>query len=303
MPASRNNTRVGGYIANSKANIAGQFPVLSPEGTGEFWGLYVSHPWLDKEFFDDTTTSPLRLEGTVTAGFDSISVRNKIMKRETSHDELRVFKAGVGFEESDNAGRATVTGEVYAGFPHFLGSMGVHEKRASRVDAGGQFRKYVGSVTRVTPLPGSMALITSAKGQATPHNLVNSEQMAFGGADTIRGFPESDFLADYGWMSTAELHLPPFMLPSVLKVPFDKKHTALTDAVQLVLFLDIGEGFLNNPRTGELPHKYLVGSGFGFRSNLYDHLSTRLDIGFPTGGERPSDHSSFTAHFGLEYGW
>jgi len=303
FPVSRYNTRFGMYGAYSKADVGGQFAVLSPQGVGVFGGLYVSHPWLDKKFFDEATSSTMALKSNLTAGFDAISVRNKLLSQETSDDQLRVLKGGVNFEETDSWGRGGLTAEIQAGIPGFLGSMGKHDAKASRVDAGGEFQKYGVSMARITPLPASLLLINSFKGQFTPSRLVSSEQMLFGGADSVRGYPEADYLADYGWMMTAELRAPFFLLPPELKVPFDKKHTSWVNAIQLVGFLDAGEGYLNDPRVGELGHKQLVGAGFGLRVNLYDSLRAMMDIGYPIANQKPSDNSTHTIHFGVEYDW
>ena len=127
--------------------------------------------------------------------------------------------------------------------------------------------------------------------------------MLIGGADSVRGFPENEYLADYGWVNNIELRTPAFFIPAILKVPYDKKHTSLSEAVQLVGFLDLGKGYLNNPRVNETADKYLVGAGFGFRFNFYDHLRGRIDLGFPVGNEKPSDGSNSTLHFGLQYEW
>ena len=293
----------GPYAAYSTAEINGQFAVLTPEGRATFWGLYVSHPWLDKTFYDELTNTNMGLTSNLTAGFDSISVHNKILGKETSHDELRVFKAGVNFEETDSSGRGGLTVEAHAGIPHFLGSMNEVEADASRVDAGGEFQKYIGSLTRITRLPASSVLVNSFKYQVSNSSLVNSEQLSIGGADTVRGYPENEYLADHGWINNIELHIPMFLLPSILKVPFDKKHTPLAEAVQLVGFLDSGKGYLNRPRVDETPDKYLIGAGFGFRFDFYDHLRGRLDIGFPVGNEKPSDGSNTTVYYGLQYDW
>ncbi|MDD2702675.1 MAG: ShlB/FhaC/HecB family hemolysin secretion/activation protein [Candidatus Omnitrophica bacterium] len=303
MAVSRYNTRLGVYAAYSRADIGGQFAVLTPEGRAHVWGLYLSHPWLDKEFIDEATNTSMALTSNLTAGFDSISVTNKILGNKTSKDELRVAKVGINFEETDNLGRGSFSTEVHAGIPGILGAMEKYDVNASRMDAGGEFQKYTGSVTRITRLPASVMLINSFKGQYTTDALVNSAQMVLGGADTVRGFPEAEYLADYGWINTVELRAPMFLLPAVLKVPFDKKRTSLLDAIQLVGFIDAGKGYLNKHRAGEVEDKYLIGAGFGFRIDFYDHLRGKIDVGFPLGNEDPSDGSNSTVHFGLQYGW
>ncbi|MBU0547561.1 MAG: hypothetical protein KJ710_03505 [Candidatus Omnitrophica bacterium] len=303
FPITQSNTRLGAYAAYSRADISGQFAILSPEGHAKAWGLYFNHPWLDKEFHDDNANTNFTLTSNLTAGFDSVSVYNKILGAETSHDELRVFKSGINFEETDSFGRGGLAVEIKAGVPDFLGAMSKNDSSASRLDSGGEFQKYSGSLTRVTRLPLSFLLINSFRYQLSPFNLVNSEQMLLGGADTVRGYPENEYLADYGWVNTVELRAPMFFLPRSLKLPFDKKRTSLVDAIQLVGFFDAGKGYLNNAMVGETKHETLISAGFGFRFDFYEHLRARLDIGFPVGGVDPSDGSNGKLHFGLQYEW
>ncbi|MCX5715910.1 MAG: hypothetical protein NTV07_03435 [Candidatus Omnitrophica bacterium] len=303
FPITRYDTRLGVYGAFSQADIGGQFVILTPEGKAQVYGVYASQPWLDKRFFDEASNSGLALTGNLTGGFDSISVRNKILGNETSHDELRVFKVGANFEETDNLGRGGLTGEFQIGIPDFLGSMGKYDQSASRIDAGGKFQKYILSLNRVNRLPASTLIMDSFKCQLTNYPLVNSEQMVIGGVDSVRGFPEANYLADYGWVNNLEFRTPAFFLPTIIKVPFDKKHTALYDAIQLVAFLDAGSGSLNKARVGETKQQYLIGTGFGFRINMYEHLIGRLDIGYPISSDKPIDNSNNTIHFGVEYEW
>ena len=298
FPISKYDTRLGFYAAYSHADIGGQFKILSPEGKASAYGVYLTQPLFDKDFYDPVA---LNLASNFTLGFDSISVRNKILGQETSHDELRVFKAGLSFDERDSLGRTLFSNEMRFGIPDFLGSMSNSDQSASRLDAGGDFTKYVGSLNRVTRLPFSSLLINSLKVQYTNDPLVNSEQMAFGGADSIRGFPENDYLGDYGYISTIELRTPAFIFPREIKVPYDKKRRSLMDAIQFVYFVDFGKCYLKKPRAGEKKNRLLIGTGIGLRFNLYDNLTGRIDWGFPVGSEEPSDHSSSTVHVGIQY--
>ena len=175
------------------------------------------------------------------------------------------------------------------------------DESASRIDAGGKFVKYLGSLTRITRLPSSSMLISSIKGQLTDNPLVNSEQLSFGGADTIRGFPENDYLADYGWMSTFELRTPAFIFPRGLKVPYDKEMTPLRKAIQFSYFVDFGRGYLKKPRVGEKQARFLIGGGLGLRFEFSKRLRGKIDWGFPLGNEEPSDDSSSTVY--LDFQW
>jgi hemolysin activation/secretion protein len=305
LPINSYDTRLGVYAAYAKADIAGQFAIISPEGKAHAIGFYLTHPLFKKEFVDEETASTLTLASNLTAGFDSIDVHNKILGQETSHDKISAFKGGINFDEKDSMGRAMLSAEARAGIPDFLGSMSKHDVNASRAasDAGGKFQKYNLSLNRTTYLPLNMVFLNTFRFQFTNDPLVTPEQMVLGGADSIRGFPENEYLADYGWIANIELRSPAFLIPSILRVPFDKKGTRLIDAIQFVYFIDAGEGHLNKARVGEIQKKYLVGAGFGLRFDLYGHLRGRLDIGFPTGSEEPSDGAPYRVHYGLQYEW
>lgn len=302
FPITRYGTRLGFSGVYSQADIGGQFKILEPEGRARVFGGYLTHPLFDKDFLNPVA---LNLSSNITLGLDIVDVENRILGRATSHDELTVAKAGITFDQRDSFGRTLFSNEVRVGIPNFLGSMAKNDKMASRLDAGGEFTKYVGSLSRITRLPLSSLLITSVRGQYTDNPLVNSEQLSFGGADSIRGFLENEYLADYGWMSTVELRTPAFIFPGILKVPMwgEEKRISLKDAVQFVYFIDFGKGNLKKARVGEDSGKFLVGVGPGLRFEFFDHLSGKIDWGFPVGEEDPRDKSSSIVHIGAQFRW
>ncbi|MCX5700107.1 MAG: hypothetical protein NTZ63_00990 [Candidatus Omnitrophica bacterium] len=305
LPINRFDTRIGLSAAFAKADINGQFAIISPEGKAHALSLYVTHPLFKKEFVDEESTGSLTLASNLTGGFDSIDVHNEVLGNETSHDKISAFKGGINFDEKDSMGRGSFSAEVRAGIPDFLGSMSRYDVTSSRAtsEAGGEFQKYNLFLNRITYLPFNSVFLNTFRFQFTSDPLVTPEQMAIGGADSVRGFPENDYLADYGWIANLELRSPAFLIPPTLRVPFDKKRTRLMDAIQFVYFLDAGEGHLNNAVVGEISKAFLVGTGFGFRFDLYEHLRGRVDVGFPVGGDKPSDGAPCRVHFGLQYEW
>ena len=298
FPVNRYDTRFGLYGAYSHAEIGGQFKVLDPEGEATACGIYLTHPLFDKDFYDPVA---LNLTSNATIGFDSISVENSILGEQTSHDELRVIKPGIGFDAKDSMGRTFMSNELRIGIANFLGSMDVYDEDASRIDAGGEFIKYVGSLTRLSRLPLSSYLTASIKYQYTDSPLVNCEQFPIGGANTVRGFPENEYLADSGWVSTVELRTPAFLLPTGLRVPYDKKKTSLRKAMHFAYFIDFGEGRLEKAQVGEEDYKFLSSIGLGLRYDFADHIRGKIDWGFPIGEEEPSDGSSSRIHFEVQY--
>jgi len=298
LPISRYDTRLGVYALHSRADIGRSFEILTPEGKANLWGIYLRHPLFDENLLEPNT---INVSSTVSIGFDSINTQNKILDQETSHDELRIVKAGISFDEKDTMGRTFITNEIRFGLSDILGAEGRYDESDSRLDTGTEFFKYVGSLSRITRLPLSSHLVVSMRGQYTNDQLSNSEQLSLGGAGTVRGFPENEYLADYGWSSTLELRTPAFLFPQGIKVPYDKKKTSLKEALQFVYFVDFGQGYLLRTSVGEVSNRSLIGAGFGLRFDFADHLRGRLDWGFPISKEQPSDNSSSQVHFGFEY--
>ena len=292
------DTRLGFYGLHSHADIGGPFQIIDPRGTATMWGVYVKQPLFDKDFGDPTL---FNLSSVGTVGLDSASVENKLLGQETSHDELRMVKAGISFDQEDSLGRTFVNHEIKIGIADFLGSMDEHDASASRLDSGGQFTKYTSSFSRINRMPFSTMLVASFKVQLTDNPLANSEQLSLGGVDSIRGFPENDYLADYGWISSFELRMPAFLVPAKVKMPFSTTGMSLRDSLQLVAFVDFGTGYLKRARVGEVENKSLIGAGFGLRYEFNDHLRGKIDVGFPVGKEEPSDGASSKVHVGVQY--
>ena len=143
IPISRYDTRLGVYGMHSHADIGKMFKILTPEGEANLWGIYLRHPLFDENFLEPDT---INIASTANVGFDSISVRNKILGQETSHDELRVLKTGISFDEKDSMGRTFASGELRIGLSDFLGAAGRYDASDSRLDTGTEFLKYVGSL-------------------------------------------------------------------------------------------------------------------------------------------------------------
>jgi len=292
------DTRLGFYGLHSHADIGGPFQIIDPRGKATMWGVYVKQPLFDQDFGEPTL---FNLSSVGIVGLDSASVHNEILGQETSHDELRMVKAGISFDEEDSLGRTFINHEIKIGVADFLGSMDEHDVSASRLDSGAKFTKYTSSFNRVNRLPFSTMLVSSFRVQLTDNPLVNSEQLSLGGVDSIRGFPENEYLADYGWISSFELRMPAFLIPSQFKVPFSTNGISLRDSLQFVGFVDFGTGYLKQARVGEMEKKSLIGAGFGLRYEFNDHLRGKIDIGFPMGKEEPSDGASSKVHVGVQY--
>ena len=163
---------------------------------------------------------------------------------------------------------------------------------------GNFFFFYRGSLIRFQKIFGDKLLSLRGALQLTQDALPPSEQFRLGGAQTIRGYQEGEYLGDYGMQSSVDLYWPLPLVPENWRFPFSDKK--LKEQVQLVGFFDIGTAGLKKPLTGERKHKDLAGYGAGFRVLLYDKVYARCEWGFPV-GDRPFDHRGSSFYFSVSY--
>lgn len=213
-------------------------------------------------------------EGNFNVGMDFTRVRTRINATEDSNDVLRVLRFGPAFTEFDRWGRTVLSGEFSQGFSEFLGASDKKDKNSSRVAAGAQFFSTSLGLARFQKLWFDQVLIVRGTTQFTPDRLVSSEGYRIGGMDTVRGYPEGEYLGDKGYNGSAELRIPPYFFPESFSIfGFDFKPR---QAIQFALFFDIGRAWLQEPRAGEIDDKILIGLGGGLVFEFLDHFSGRV---------------------------
>lgn len=187
------------------------------------------------------------------------------------------------------------------GIPGFLGGSKENDPGASRVNSGGNFIYYTAGVARIQRLPESMYFVLRANGQWTNDTLTSVEEFRAGGAYSVRGYPESDAVGDYGYNFSAELNTPIPFLPKDWEIPYAKKKTV--DALRLVGFVDGAQTFFRE-RISETTVKdsLLLGTGLGVRVNLDTNISLQLDFGWPIGDDS-SEKNSIQTHIALKAGF
>lgn len=129
------------------------------------------------------------------------------------------------------------------------------------------------SAQRVTRLPENFSLILRGTLQLSNGNLTPSEQLGFGGYDSVRGYDEREINTDEGYFFTTELRSPPISLGQIFGI------AAIKDQLQLLAFWDTGEAFNHTPLEGEASQIALSSIGGGVRYTLNTYVSVRFDYG------------------------
>ncbi len=285
VPIGDHGTKVGFDHAYSRLRLGEEFEPLDIVGRASTYS-----PFIMQDFIN---TDKYKLYADVA--FDMKQMDTDFSGTDLNRDQVRVLRPGINFEEYDRFGRTFMRHELGWGLDVF-GATDDDEPTASRAGAGGQFIRYTGSLIRTQIMPWNTFGIFRVIGQLTPDRLVSAEQFQVGGAFTVRGYKEGQITADNGLLVSAEWRAPFFLFPKTWKLP--GTDYILRDNVQLVSFLDYGNGFNIRPIAGESRSEHVLGTGLGLRARLTRFLTARVDVGVPLFQQPNNDGPRI--HFGLQ---
>jgi len=287
IPINSYGTRAGVSYARAEVDLEGDFADLQVEGEADVYSAYLLHPLFRRDW----------LEAHALLGFESKSIENRQLGITTGDDELRMLKVGFNLEETDRYGKTFFPNLFNVGFDSILGASDKVDAGATRTGTGGQFFSYRGSAIRYQRLPWDVLLNLRGHVQISPDELPPSEQLRLGGAHSVRGYQEGEYLADYGGHATAELWIPTFFIPRDWRLPFSDK--PIRKQIQMIGFFDYGGGKLHTPLAGEDKSRYFAGAGAGLRIHLFDRLYARVEWGSHVGASTPNDNRDSEFYFGV----
>lgn len=145
------------------------------------------------------------------------------------------------------------------------------EFAARRFNARDNFFYVRGDVAHTHDLPGDLQLYARVQGQASPSALINTEQIAAGGINTVRGYLIATQLGDSGIIGSLELRSPSFI--------GDGKDKG--NDWRAYVFAEGAELYVNNTLPGEKRTHSLASIGVGTRVRWQDHFYGSLDLGMP----------------------
>jgi hemolysin activation/secretion protein len=140
-----------------------------------------------------------------------------------------------------------------------------------RLYAKANYIYLTGDIKFQHDLPLGMELKSHFAGQYADSPLISNEQFSLGGAQSVRGYFETQALADDGIFGSFELHSP---------------HLGAADwdylnSLKLLAFVDAGRGWIQKPIEGNSKGDTLSSGGIGLHFLLMKHLSGAFDIGVP----------------------
>ncbi len=279
------DVRFGGSYVLGELDLQGDFKALNIEGETRTWGLYTTMPLYD------TVNNDINLK----LGMDMKSVQNEILGTRIGDDQLRVINSIVTWEEKDNYGRTIWPHGLHIGVSAF-GASDKNDISLSRAHTGAPFLIYRSQVQRIQYLANDMSVRLKGSWQLSPDKLPPSEQFGIGGFDTVRGYPQGEYLGDYGAVASSELAVPVFFMPRDWRLPYQKE--SLYKNLRMLTFFDYGTADLRGALPGESSKKDISGTGFGVRLRLNDMMAAQVGYGIPL-TETASDGGDGVVYFGV----
>jgi hemolysin activation/secretion protein len=192
------------------------------------------------------------------------------LKLETPLDYLPFNLTFLGSYYGD---RHRVDGNIAAVFTVAAIGSDETELEQARFGADGQSLYLRGSLQDRIRLPKGFSLVAKLTGQITGQALLPAEKLSMGGADSVRGYFESEISADRGIAGSLELRL-----PSLPEIYADRKWAAWLTELQPYLFLDGARLTDHSPFIdADTPRGFtLASAGAGLSARLREYASLDL---------------------------
>lgn len=157
------------------------------------------------------------------------------------------------------------------------GSIGpVDQFACKRAGGDGGFTHLRADLRHQRPMPfewpGQLSL--RLQGQLGSQPLVSAEQLAVGGADTVRGYLEAEASGDRGLQGSVEWRSPGLLTRETAQ-------RFWLEDLSVLAFLDVARVWVLQPSVGQASRVSLYGGGLGLRLRAAPGLSAEADLAFP----------------------
>jgi hemolysin activation/secretion protein len=254
------------YIHTSSNVLAvGTLGVL---GKGDIYGLHWMQP---------LPSTPTASQG-LNLGLDYKDVLTEVFPANTASGASDIVTAPVRYLSwsavySQNRRMAYTTlalsASLQVGIRSLINSSDQFEN--ARYNATPGYFYFRASASATQALPAGLGLLETVAGQWSPDALVNNEQFALGGADSVRGYLEAETLGDSGAAGSLELHSPSLgpHLGAALRLLYG------------FVFVDGGVASLVDPLPGQAREFTLWSYGVGARLENTTGVAASLDYAIP----------------------
>lgn len=286
VPLTPYGTTASFGFSHSQVSPKRHFDALGVNGIAQSYVTSLTQVLLDDE--------PLTLDARVS--FDIKESRTMVRSGTSRRERLRVIRFGPRMRLRDPWGMWVMRNDYSFGLKG-LGATSANNPVASRPGAKPDFFSTELSATRIQQMPWGTRTILTLETQVAGSKLLPQEQLYLGGADSVRGYPEGDYLADSGLLFRLEYLVPCVVAPADWRLPFSKE--SLREQVTFAAFVDRGYGRLRAITGEERQSRNLTGVGGGVRIRLAELVVARLDWAWNVGDKPLTDDADSVLHFSL----
>ncbi len=265
MPTNWHDTRLAFYGVGISSNtqLGASVGGASVVGTGDIFGLRLVKPL-------PTVNDGLN---NLTFGIDykSFDQATQLQGQDTGHTAIQYLKFVTGYDWALRTEQRTTTLNVAANFSIRGLVDSATQFNNKRTGATPDFVYLTGDFRHLQILPEDMRFQIHAQGQGSLNRLISNEQYSAGGPLSVRGYHQTQVLADQGINLSFELHSP--------KLLFDD--AAYTQNLRAIAFVDWADLWTMAPIAPTQPNQQLSSVGAGLRTQWFKHLLGEFDWSYP----------------------
>lgn len=284
FPLEDSRTRVAVYAVHSESESeTASAGALNIVGQGDIVGLRMVRPLQGTQSYSHT----------FTYGVDYKDFKDgvKLTGADSFNSPIAYLPFSLRYEGNLRSEKSTTSFGVGAtfGIRGLIGKQQEFENK--RIYSQSDFFYVSADLERYQLLPRGFALKARMAGQLANSPLISNEQFGIGGAESVRGYFESQALGDDGIHASAELHTP--LLPGVSSDLFQDFHG--------LMFVDGGYTRIRESLPGTERRYDLLSSGIGLRVRAKDSLNAEMDVAYPLVESGSVDAGETRVHFKLAY--
>lgn len=282
MPLSTRGDMLALYAVRSRSNVAavGNLSVL---GEGDIYGIRRIVPLPSSE----------GLSHNLTLGADYKDFKENLLLQ--GADSLKTPISYLPFSVAYNATLQDAAAQTQANVSANFALRGIgntpSEFENKRYKAQPNYFYVKADVTHSRKAFDDFSLVAKLGGQLSDMPLVSNEQFSAGGAESVRGYLESEALGDDALQGSLEIRSPSLA-------------GKLPDSIDELLLLTFTEGAVlrvRDPLPQQTSRFILSSAGIGMRLKAVKHLTASLDVGWPFKDTTNTRSGNPRVHFKMLY--
>jgi hemolysin activation/secretion protein len=290
LPIPKSENLLALYAVRSNTDVAA-IGTAGVVGTGTIFGLRLIRPLRGWQGFYHSLTLGIdykRFGETIKL------LGNDTLNRPISYAPFLV-QYGATTQDSNGQTQYGVSGHF--ALRRLLGNS-QEEFALKRERADANYFYLRGEVSRLQNLPKDWSIFAKLDGQWTKDVLISNEQYSAGGADSIRGYLESESFGDFGMRASLEGRSP--FLGNFLPFLSDERKKIFDEFYGLA-FVEYASLKVKDAAVDEESKFELASAGLGLRIKAWKKLNFALDLAYPLKDAANTKKGDVRTHFNLGY--